>query len=74
MLEHLGRHAGCGPGCDVAWRHQAGIGKTGFLGSGPASLQHGDFVPVTGQLVGRGDADDAGANDCNLHLRSNCSI
>ena len=32
-----------------------------------AALQHRDFVPITDQLIGRGDTNDAGANNCNLH-------
>src|SRR5450830_1881377 len=58
MADFPARHAG---------GHDAGIGKTGFFGCGATALQHGDIVPITAQLIGRGDADDAGANNCNLH-------
>ena len=68
ISEHLARHAGRSPGRHRAWRHNACVGKAGFFGGSAAPLKHRDLMAIDGQLVSRGDADDACANDCNLHV------
>jgi len=61
------RHAGRGPWSHVAGRDDTGVGKACFLGDGRAAFEDRDFVVVDGQLEGRGDADDAGADDRYPH-------
>ena len=68
VAQHLARHAGRGPRRDVAGRDDAGIGETGLGGDAAAALEHRDLVAVGGELVGGGDADNAGADDGDAHL------
>ena len=38
------------------------------LGGGTLAVKDGDLVSVSSQFIGSGDADDAGANDGNIHV------
>ena len=67
MPQDLARHAGRCPWRDVSRCDQARVGKAGFLGGSTPALQYTDLMAVAGQLVGRCHANNAGANDCNLH-------
>ncbi len=68
MPEHFGGHSGSRPWRDVSRRNDAGIGKAGLFGYSVAAFDDVDLVSIAGQLVGRGDADDAGADNCYLHI------
>ncbi|MNV59039.1 hypothetical protein D3C71_1514400 [compost metagenome] len=46
---------------------QAGGCKAGFFSGGAALFENGDLMAIAGQLIGSGDADNAGAHDGNLH-------
>jgi hypothetical protein len=65
--DQLTGHAGGRPGHDVALGDDAGVGKARLLGHAAAALEHGDFVALKRELVCRGDADDACADDGHLH-------
>ena len=67
IAQHLARHAGRSPRRDRAWRHNACVGKAGFFSGRAAPLKHGDLMAICGQLVSRGDTDDACAYDGDLH-------
>ena len=43
------------------------MGKAGAFGHGAMALKHFHIMATSGQFVGGGDADDAGANDGNFH-------
>ena len=66
-LDRLGRDAGRGPGRGVAGRDLARIGEAGLQRRAALAVDDDDLVPLTGQVVGGGHADDAGAEDCDLH-------
>ena len=65
--QHLAGHAGGGPGRDMARGDQAGVGETAFLGGIVAAVDQGDLVSGGVQVMRGGDADDAGADDNNMH-------
>ena len=56
-----------GPGVGMAGRDQAGVAGAGLFAGALAPLDDRDLVAVLEQLVGRGDADDPGAHDQDLH-------
>src|SRR6185369_17768488 len=61
------RHAGAGPGRGIARRDLAGIGERGFLRGLSLAVDDRYFMAGARQIIGRGDANDATAeNDC-LH-------
>ena len=66
--QDLQRHARCGPRRHVAWRQDACVGKARPAGHGAAPLDDGDLMALLGELVGGGDADDAGAHDRDAHV------
>ena len=65
--QYLARHAWSSPRRDTARCDDAGVGKAGFFSSGAAAFKDSDLMAVDRQFVSRGDADDAGSYDCNLH-------
>ena len=67
VADDLARHARRGPGRDVAGRQHAGVGKAGALGHAGVALEYGDLVAIKGQFVRGSDADDAGAEDGDVH-------
>ena len=67
VAQHLGRHAWRGQRRDVARGQHAGVGKAGALGHAGMALEDSDLVAVGGQFVRGGDADDAGAEDGDVH-------
>jgi hypothetical protein len=66
-LEHLQRCAGVGPGLGVADRHLPAVGEAGFGGGRGLAVDHGDVVALLAQEMGRGDAEQAGAEDEDSH-------
>ena len=69
VAQYLDRHAGRGPRRDVAGRHHASVGEAGALGHAGMALEHRHLMAVGGQFVGRGHADDAGAQDGDVHKK-----
>ena len=67
VADDLARHTGRRPGRDIAGGHDAGVGEAGLLCRGAPAFNHGHLVAVCGQLIGSGDADDAGTDDGHPH-------
>ena len=61
------RHAGAGPGRGIAGRHFAGIGETGFLRGLGLTVDDRYLMAGARQIIGRGDADDATAENDDFH-------
>ena len=66
-LQHLQRRAGVGPGFGMADRDLAAVGEAGFGGRAGLAVDDGDVVPLLAQVIGRGDAEQAGAEDDDFH-------
>ncbi|MNC43717.1 hypothetical protein D3C75_925920 [compost metagenome] len=66
-LDRLGRDARRGPGRGIAGRNLAGVGEAGLQRRAALAVDHRDLVAGLGQIVGRRHANDAGAQDCDLH-------
>ena len=61
------RHARPRPGRGIAGRHFAGIGKTGFARGLALTVDDRDLMACARQIIGRGDADDATAENDDFH-------
>ncbi len=59
--------AGCRPGRAIAERDFAGIGKARFQRRSWLTVNDRHVMSAPGKLIGRGDADDAGAENNNFH-------
>ena len=66
-LQHLQRRARVGPGLGVADRDLAAVGEAGFGGRRGLAVDDGDVVALLAQEVGRGDAEQAGAENDDFH-------
>ncbi|CFM34232.1 Uncharacterised protein [Bordetella pertussis] len=66
-LQRLERDAGRRPRRGVARRHLAGIAVAGFVGRPGAALQHRDLRALARQIIGGRRADDAAAQDDDVH-------
>ncbi len=66
-LDRLGRNAGRGPGRGIAGRDLARIGEAGLQRRAGLAVDDGHLMTLAGQVVGGGHADDAGAENCDLH-------
>ena len=73
-LERLERRLAVGPGFAIAHRDLPGVGKTGFQCGAALALDHGHLVAALGQMPGGADADDAGAQDDDVHGAQVCAI
>ncbi len=61
------RHAGAGPGRGIAGRDLAGIGERGFLRGLGLAVDDRYLMAGARQIIGRGDADDATAENDDFH-------
>ena len=61
------RHAGAGPGRGIAGRHLAGIGERSFLRGLGLAVDDRHLMAGARQIIGRGDADDATAENNDFH-------
>jgi len=68
-LDRLQRHARSGPGRRVTRRHLAGIGVAGFLAGRVLAVDHRDLVAGLRQKPRARHADDAAAQNDDLHAR-----
>jgi hypothetical protein len=66
-LHQHAQRIGRSPGVGIAGRHQAGIAVARLVGRLAPAIDHGDLVTVFGQIIGRRDADHAGAEHAYLH-------
>ena len=69
-LDRLDGNAGSGPGRGIARRHFAGIGKARLQRRRGLAVDHRHLVAGARKIVGRGDADDATAEDQDFHALS----
>ena len=69
-LQHLERCARVGPGLGVADRDLAAVGETGFRAGRGLAVDDGHFVTLLLEVVGRGHAEQAGAEDDHAHFES----
>ena len=58
---------GAGPGRGIAGRNLAGIGETGFLRGLGLTVDDRHLMAGARQIIGRGDADDATAENNDFH-------
>src|SRR6185369_13509282 len=56
-----------GPGVGMAGRDEPGIAEARLGGGLGEALDHRHLVPVPGELIGGGDADDPGSEDDRAH-------
>lgn len=63
-----------GPGLTVADRDLAAIGIAGLQGRTALAVHHGDLMTALAQMPGGADADDAGAQDDDVHAASVCTL
>ena len=66
-LDRLDRHAGAGPWRGIAGRHLAGIGKAGLQRRLRLTVDDRHLMAGFGEVIGRGDADDAAAENQDFH-------
>ena len=66
-LQHLQRRARVGPGLGMADRDLAAVGKAGLRRGRGLAVDDADVVALLAQEVGRGDAEQAGAEDDDFH-------
>ena len=66
-LDRLQRNAGRGPGRGVAGRHLARVAEAGFLGRTGLPVEQGDVGARAREVVGRGGADHAAAQNDDFH-------
>ena len=66
-LDRLDRHAGPGPWRGIAGRHLAGIGEAGLQRRLRLTVDDRHLVAGFGEVIGRGDADDAAAENQDFH-------
>mmetsp|Transcript_49004 Transcript_49004/g.115075 ORF Transcript_49004/g.115075 Transcript_49004/m.115075 type:complete len:405 (+) Transcript_49004:3300-4514(+) len=66
-LGHLEGRAGIGPGLAEAHRDLGAVGEAGFQGRIGLAVDDDDLVAFVEQVPGGGDADDAGAENDDLH-------
>ena len=69
-LQHLQGGPRVGPGLGMADRDLAAVGEAGFRGRRSLAIDDGDVVPLLAQEVGRGDAEQAGAENDDFHERA----
>ncbi|MCY1520322.1 hypothetical protein D9M68_550970 [compost metagenome] len=66
-LDRLQRNARCGPRRRVAGRHLAGVAEARFLGRAGLPVKQGDFGAGAREVVRRGGADHAAAENDDFH-------
>jgi hypothetical protein len=66
-LGHLEGRAGIGPGLAEADRDLRAVGEAGLQRRVGLAVDDDDFMPLVEQIPGGGDADDAGAENDDLH-------
>ena len=67
-LQHLERRAGVGPGLGMAHRDLPAVGETGFRAGRGLAVDDGHFVAELLEEVGRGHAEQAGAENDHAHF------
>ncbi len=65
--ERLPRYLRARPGFGVAGRDLSAVGEAGLRGRGGLAVDDGDFVALLAKEIGRGDAEQAGAEDDDVH-------
>ena len=73
-FERLPRCLAVGPGLAIADRDLAAIGKAGLQRRAALAVNHGDLMAALAQMPGGADADDAGAQDEDVHGLSVCTL
>ncbi len=68
-LQQLQRRTRVGPGLGMADRHLPAVGKTGFRRGAGLAVDHGDLVALLLQEMGGADAEQAGAQNEDVHGR-----
>ena len=71
-FDRLDRHAGPRPWRGIAGRHLAGIGKAGLQRRLRLTVDDRYLMAGLGEIIGRGDADDATAENKDFHDPSCC--
>jgi hypothetical protein len=66
-LQNLQRGAGVGPGFGMADRDLAAVGEAGLRRRRGLAVDDGDLMTLLSQEVGRGDAEQAGAENHHVH-------
>jgi hypothetical protein len=66
-LQHLQRRARVGPGFGMADRDLPAVGEAGLRGRRGLAVDDGDVVALLAQEIGRGDAEQAGAENEDVH-------
>jgi hypothetical protein len=66
-LRHLERRVGAGPRLAEAHRDLGTVGEAGLQGRVGLTIDESDVVPFFEQVPGGADADDAGAENDDLH-------
>ena len=73
-FERLPGRLAIGPGLAVADRDLSAIGIAGLQGRTALAVHHGDLMTALAQMPGGADADDAGAQDDDVHAASVCTL
>ena len=73
-FERLPRCLAAGPRLAVAHGYLRAIGKAGLQRGAGLAVHHGDLMAALAQMPGGADADDAGAEDDDVHALSVCTL